>query len=217
MAGKDASGKASFYRFVRSGTGSRTARVTFAMRAVKMTKRLKSPWPEGFVRLRACRASSRMPIHKHRIASAPANHWRMGFPAIFHSPFHQIGIRMSQYEFSVSAQVQFLPEESDPERRQYAFAYTLTIRNTGQVPAQLIARHWVITDSDNNEQEVKGLGVVGHQPLPKPGEHFEYTSWAVIGTPVGTMRGEYFCVAEDGERFEAPVPEFILRMPRTLH
>jgi ApaG protein len=133
------------------------------------------------------------------------------------APVQQIGIRMSQYEFSVSAQVQFLPVESDPERRQYAFAYTLTIRNTGQVPAQLIARHWVITDSEKTVQEVKGLGVVGHQPLLKPGEQFEYTSWAVIATPVGTMRGEYFCVAEDGERFDAPVPEFILRMPRTLH
>lgn len=124
---------------------------------------------------------------------------------------------MSQYQFSVTSQVRYLPEESDPERRQYAFAYTLTIRNTGQVSAQLIARHWVITDSDSHVQEVKGLGVVGHQPLLKPGEQFEYTSWAVIATPVGTMRGDYFCVAEDGERFEAPVAEFILRMPRTLH
>lgn len=97
------------------------------------------------------------------------------------------------------------------------FAYTLTIRNTGQVAAQLISRHWIITDSDNHVQEVKGLGVVGHQPLLPPGEQFEYTSWAVIATPVGTMRGEYFCVAEDGERFEAPVPEFALHMPRTLH
>ncbi|WP_118184973.1 Co2+/Mg2+ efflux protein ApaG [Paraburkholderia phosphatilytica] len=124
---------------------------------------------------------------------------------------------MSQYEFSVQAQVRYLPEESDAERRQYAFAYTLTIRNTGQVPAQLIARHWIITDSEQHVQEVKGLGVVGHQPLLKPSEQFEYTSWAVIATPVGTMRGSYFCVAEDGERFEAPVPEFILQMPRTLH
>jgi len=109
---------------------------------------------------------------------------------------------MNQYEFSVTSQVRYLAEESDPERRQYAFAYTLTIRNTG---------------SENHVQEVKGLGVVGHQPLLKPGEQFEYTSWAVIATPVGTMRGEYFCVAEDAERFEAPVPEFVLRMPRTLH
>ena len=128
-----------------------------------------------------------------------------------------IGISMSQYEFSVSSQVRYIAEESDPEHRKYAFAYTLTIRNTGQVAAQLIARHWVITDSENRVQEVKGLGVVGHQPLLKPGEQFEYTSYAVIATPVGTMRGEYFCVAEDGERWDAPVPEFVLRMPRTLH
>jgi ApaG protein len=124
---------------------------------------------------------------------------------------------MSQYQFSVSAQTRYLPEQSNPERRQYAFAYTLTIRNTGKVAAQLIARHWVITDSENRVQEVKGLGVVGHQPLLQPGEQFEYTSWAVIETPVGTMRGAYFCVAEDGERFDAPVPEFALQMPRTLH
>jgi ApaG protein len=124
---------------------------------------------------------------------------------------------MSQYQFSVASQTRYLPEQSDPDRRQYAFAYTLTIRNTGQVPAQLIARHWVITDSDDKVQEVRGLGVVGHQPLLQPGEQFEYTSWAVIETPVGTMRGEYFCVADDGERFEAPVPEFTLQMPRTLH
>jgi ApaG protein len=124
---------------------------------------------------------------------------------------------MSQYELSVSAQTAYLPEQSDPERHQYAFAYTLTIRNTGQVASQLIARHWIITDSDDKVQEVNGLGVVGHQPLLQPGEQFEYTSWAVIATPVGTMRGEYFCVAEDGTRFEAPIAEFTLRMPRTLH
>ncbi|MBN3725534.1 Co2+/Mg2+ efflux protein ApaG [Burkholderia sp. Ac-20379] len=124
---------------------------------------------------------------------------------------------MSQYEFSVSVKTAYLPEQSDPERRQYAFAYTLTIVNSGQVPAQLIARHWVITDSEQKVQEVKGLGVVGHQPLLKPGEKFEYTSWAVIETPVGSMRGAYFCVAEDGERFESPVAEFALHMPRTLH
>ncbi|KAG0161809.1 hypothetical protein DFQ30_005427, partial [Apophysomyces sp. BC1015] len=104
---------------------------------------------------------------------------------------------MSQYELSVSARVAYLPDQSDPERQHYAFAYTLTIRNTGQVASQLIARHWIITDSDAKVQEVKGLGVVGHQPLLQPGEQFKYTSWAVIATPVGTMRGEYFCVAED--------------------
>jgi ApaG protein len=124
---------------------------------------------------------------------------------------------MSQYELSVTVRAQYLPEQSNPEQRQYAFAYTLTIRNTGQVPTQLIARHWVITDSEQHVQEVKGLGVVGHQPLLAPGENFEYTSWAVIATPQGSMRGEFFCVAEDGTRFDAPVPEFALQMPRTLH
>ena len=124
---------------------------------------------------------------------------------------------MSQYQFSVTAHTRYLPDQSDPARRQFAFAYTLTIRNTGSVAAQLIARHWVITDSDDHVQEVKGLGVVGHQPLLQPGEQFEYTSWAVIATPVGTMRGAYFCVAEDGERFEVPVDSFALQMPRTLH
>ena len=124
---------------------------------------------------------------------------------------------MSQYELSVTVRAQYLPEQSNPEQRQYAFAYTLTIRNTGQVPTQLIDRHWVITDSEQHVQEVKGLGVVGHHPLLAPGENFEYTSWAVIATPQGSMRGEFFCVAEDGTRFDAPVPEFALQMPRTLH
>ena len=124
---------------------------------------------------------------------------------------------MSKYEFSVSAETRYLPEQSDPDTHQYAFAYTLTIRNVGEVAAQLISRHWIITDSDNVVQEVKGLGVIGNQPFFPPGEKFEYSSWAVIATPVGTMRGFYFCVAEDTERFDAPIPEFSLHMPRTLH
>lgn len=124
---------------------------------------------------------------------------------------------MSQYEFTVAVRPQYLPEQSDPDRNQFAFAYTIMIRNAGQVPAQLISRHWVITDSDERVQEVKGLGVVGHQPFLQPGEQFEYTSWAMIATPAGTMRGEYFCVAEDGTRFDVAIPEFALAMPRTLH
>ncbi|MGI4984569.1 MAG: Co2+/Mg2+ efflux protein ApaG [Janthinobacterium lividum] len=124
---------------------------------------------------------------------------------------------MSQYQMTVTVSPRFLPEQSDPERRKYAFAYTITIRNSGSVGTQLIARHWVITDSEGDTQEVKGLGIVGNQPLLAPGEQFEYTSWAMIPTPVGTMRGEFFCVAEDGERFEAPVAAFSLTMPRTLH
>jgi ApaG protein len=131
--------------------------------------------------------------------------------------FYRSGITMSEYQFSVSVQTHYLSEQSDPEGRQYAFAYTLTIRNTGQVPAQLIWRHWIITDSENKTQEVKGLGVIGQQPLLKPGEKFEYTSWALIETPDGTMRGTFFCLTEDCQHFETPVPEFALQMPRTLH
>jgi len=124
---------------------------------------------------------------------------------------------MSEYAFSVAVRTQYLADQSDPERGRHAFAYTITIHNTGEVAAQLISRHWVITDSDNGTQEVAGLGVVGHQPLLKPGEHFEYTSWATISTPIGSMKGEYFCVAEDGHRFEVPIPEFALVLPRMLH
>jgi len=97
------------------------------------------------------------------------------------------------------------------------FSYTITIKNTGSIPAQLISRHWVILDANNQMQEVKGLGVVGHQPLLAPGEQFEYTSGTHLGTAQGTMRGEYFCVAEDGHRFEATIPEFVLSPPRSLH
>jgi ApaG protein len=123
----------------------------------------------------------------------------------------------NRYQIIVSSQTQFIPEQSDEENSRFVFAYTITIRNAGTVTAQLISRHWVITDSDNGTQEVAGLGVVGHQPLLKPGEHFEYTSWATISTPVGSMKGEYFCVAEDGHRFEVPIPEFALVLPRMLH
>jgi len=110
-----------------------------------------------------------------------------------------------------------LPEQSEPDNSQFAFAYTVTIRNTGTASVQLIARHWFITDGDNDVQEVRGLGVVGQQPLLRAGEHFEYTSWATLPTPAGTMRGEYFCVTEEAQFFQAPIPEFALVMPRTLH
>ena len=96
---------------------------------------------------------------------------------------------MPSYELTVQVRTRYLPEQSEPEQGSYAFAYTITIRNTGDVPSQLISRHWVITDADEQVQEVNGLGVVGHQPLLPPGESFEYTSWATIKTPVGTMRG----------------------------
>ena len=124
---------------------------------------------------------------------------------------------MSTYQMTVTVQTHYLEEQSDPDRSRYVFAYAVSIKNTGSVAAQLIARHWIITDANDQVQEVKGLGVVGHQPLLKPGEQFEYTSGTSLATPQGTMRGEYFCVAEDGESFGAPIPEFTLSLPRTLH
>jgi ApaG protein len=124
---------------------------------------------------------------------------------------------MAKYEFSVSVKPQFVPEHSDPDEHKFLFAYTVTIRNTGDVAAQLISRHWIITDANNKIEEVKGLGVVGEQPLLQPGEAFQYTSGCPIETPVGSMHGSYQCVASDGTRFEATIPEFVLSMPRTLH
>jgi ApaG protein len=122
-----------------------------------------------------------------------------------------------KYEVSVSSQTQYIPDQSDEQGSRYVFAYTITIRNSGSVSAQLVSRHWIITDARNQVQEVRGLGVVGAQPLLKPGESFEYTSGTAIATPVGTMRGSYQMVAEDGTRFDAPIAEFTLSMPRVLH
>ena len=122
-----------------------------------------------------------------------------------------------KYEFTVVARSTFLPDQSDEENQRYFFAYTITITNTGAVTAQLVSRHWIITDAENNVQEVRGLCVIGQQPTLKPGESFEYSSGSAISTPVGTMRGSYQVVAEDGTRFDAPIPEFTLSMPRVLH
>jgi ApaG protein len=122
-----------------------------------------------------------------------------------------------KYQFTVAAKSTFLPDQSDQEGERYFFAYTITITNSGTIAAQLISRHWIITDAENNVQEVRGLGVVGQQPTLKPGESFEYSSGSAISSPVGTMRGSYQVVAEDGTRFDAPIPEFTLSMPRVLH
>jgi ApaG protein len=122
-----------------------------------------------------------------------------------------------RYEISVSTQTQYLADQSDEGAGRFVFAYTITIRNTGRIAAQLISRHWYITDADSQVQEVRGLGVVGEQPLIKPGESFEYTSGTAIATQVGTMRGAYQMVAEDGTRFDASIPEFTLSVPRVLH
>lgn len=122
-----------------------------------------------------------------------------------------------RYTIEVAVRPAYLAEQSDPAKNQFVFAYTITITNTGSVTAQLISRHWFITDGDHKVQEVKGLGVVGQQPVLKPGERFEYTSGASLPTPVGTMHGTYQMVAEDGHTFDAVIPSFTLSVPRTLH
>ena len=122
-----------------------------------------------------------------------------------------------QYMVTVNAATQYIADQSDEAAGRYVFAYTITIRNGGNVAAQLISRHWVITDAQGLVQEVRGMGVVGVQPLLQPGETYEYTSGTSIATPVGTMRGSYQMIAADGTRFEAPIPEFTLSVPRVLH
>lgn len=122
-----------------------------------------------------------------------------------------------KYHITVTPVASFLPEQSDETAERYVFAYTITITNSGLVPAQLISRHWLIRDANEQVQEVRGLGVVGEQPLLQPGESFEYTSGTALATPVGTMKGSYRMVAEDGHQFDAEIPEFILSAPRVLH
>jgi ApaG protein len=122
-----------------------------------------------------------------------------------------------KYSVAVTAHSTYLPDQSDEEEDRYVFAYTIRITNNGNVPAQLVSRHWIITDADQRVQEVKGQGVVGKQPVLKPGESFEYTSGTSIATPVGTMRGSYQMLAEDGLAFDVPIASFTLSIPRTLH
>jgi ApaG protein len=129
---------------------------------------------------------------------------------------------MAKYLFRVDVMPEYLPEQSDPDEGVYGFAYTITITNDGLVPAQLMSRHWLITDANGQTEEVKGPGVVGHQPLLKPGESFRYTSGCRLRTPSGTMHGSYFFVAEDGTRFDAQIPLFVLEAtatgaPRVVH
>ena len=119
-------------------------------------------------------------------------------------------------QFTCEVRVQYLAEESTPPQGPYAFAYTVTVRNTGEVTAQLVARHWTITNAEGQQEEVRGLAVVGHQPVLKPGEQFEYTSWMHLDTPHGQMRGVYFCMTDLAHAFEAEVPEFQLVYPGLL-
>ena len=122
-----------------------------------------------------------------------------------------------RYAVTVEPKASFLADQSDPAKGEYVFTYTITITNAGDVPVQLVSRHWIITDAEHKVQEVKGMGVVGQQPRLKPGESFEYTSGASIPTSVGTMRGTYQMRAEDGHAFDVPIPSFTLSVPRTLH
>jgi len=124
------------------------------------------------------------------------------------SPLHAIEVVVA---------TRYLDDQSVPEDDRYVFAYTIRIQNIGRVPAQLVSRHWIITDANGKVQEVQGEGVVGEQPWLQPGEHFEYTSGAVLETSLGTMRGSYQMLADDGTRFDAVIDPFTLSIPRTLH
>ena len=121
------------------------------------------------------------------------------------------------HNIDVSVKPAYIPEQSDPHNSHYVFSYTVTIMNTGAVPAKLLTRHWIITDGDGQVQEVKGDGVIGEQPYLKPGEGFQYTSGTFMNTPVGTMQGSYQMLADDGETFDAIIPSFRLSIPNILH
>ena len=121
------------------------------------------------------------------------------------------------YAIDIDIATRFLDDQSAPDESRYVFAYTIQIRNRGTVPARLLGRHWVITDANGKVEEVVGEGVVGEQPYLEPGETFEYTSGAILETDLGTMRGSYDMLADDGTRFAAPIPAFTLTVPRTLH
>ena len=124
---------------------------------------------------------------------------------------------MAKPEFTSTVVVKYLPEQSDAKKGQHAFSYTVSIRNSGDITAQLIGRHWVITDANGHVEEVRGLAVVGNQPLLRPGETFEYTSWTRLPTPHGTMRGSFLCMTEDAHPFDATVDEFGLTLASALH
>ena len=123
----------------------------------------------------------------------------------------------NRHQINIAAQVNYLPEQSDEADNRFVFAYTITITNAGPAPVKLVSRHWVITDANSLVQEVRGQGVVGEQPLIKPSQSFEYTSGTVLTTQVGTMTGSYRMVTEDGSEFDAPIPRFVLSVPRVLH
>lgn len=123
----------------------------------------------------------------------------------------------TEHDTRVEVKTSYIPEQSAPEQNRYVFAYTITIRNYGSMPAKLLSRHWIITDANGKVEEVRGEGVVGEQPYLKPGEGFRYTSGTVIATPVGSMQGSYHMIADDGSEFDTPIPVFSLSKPHALH
>jgi ApaG protein len=124
---------------------------------------------------------------------------------------------VADYRIAVDVDTAFVAEQSDPREKRFVFAYTITIKNEGDVPAKLLTRHWIITDANGKVQEVRGEGVVGEQPHLQPGQGFRYSSGAVLETPVGAMQGSYQMLADDGRRFDAPIAPFRLAMPGVLH
>lgn len=120
-------------------------------------------------------------------------------------------------DIQIFVETDYIEDQSNSSDQRFVFAYTITIENIGVTPAKLLARHWVITDSNGKVDEVEGDGVIGEQPIIQPGEAFSYTSGAVLETDVGTMAGSYQMVNEDGQPFDADIPEFVLSVPRTLH
>ena len=124
---------------------------------------------------------------------------------------------ISHYRIQVTVQVRYIADQSDEADNRHVFAYTITLTNGGEHGVQLLSRHWIITDSNNHVQEVKGKGVVGEQPVIKQGQSFEYTSGTVLATQVGTMSGSYKMQVVGGEEFTVPIPQFVLSVPRVLH
>ena len=122
-----------------------------------------------------------------------------------------------KHQIQIDVRTIYLPGQSAPDDDRYVFAYTVTITNSGSVPARLVTRHWIITDANERIQEVRGEGVVGEQPYLLPGSSFQYTSGTILETPVGTMKGSYQMIADDGTTFDAEIPSFTLSIPRTLH
>lgn len=126
-------------------------------------------------------------------------------------------MREKKYELRIQVATQYVDDQSEPDIDRYVFAYTITIKNLSNIPAQLLSRHWLITDANGKVQEVSGDGVVGEQPKLDPGETFRYSSGAILETPVGAMQGSYKMQADDGIDFDAPIPPFTLAVPGVLH